>query len=261
MDIDIVIAELQNSTLPTVFVEGKDDMLIYRKFEQLLGTTKVSFYACGGRNRLLDLYERRNEFANLKAIFVADKDMYVFTEIPQKYENVIFTTGYSIENDLYADARDTQLDKIYLENHELSIKENIKNSLLSWFAFEVEKYKENLENESTNETNFAAVTILNTSTMHRNSLTFTAEFLQTRNFQTPENEILMDLQQNYAHKLRGKYLFQIYELIFQIRKTANKQEITFTKEQLFLVCFKEGMANNNSFMKAIFDKIVYRLQK
>lgn len=52
MDIDIVIAELQNSTLPTVFVEGKDDMLIYRKFEQLLGTKKVSFYACGGRTRL-----------------------------------------------------------------------------------------------------------------------------------------------------------------------------------------------------------------
>jgi hypothetical protein len=259
MDIDIVIAELQNSTLPTVFVEGKDDMLIYRKFEQLLGTTKVSFYPCGGRTRLLDLYERRNEFANLKAIFVADKDMYVFTEIPKIYENVIFTTGYSIENDLYADARDTQLDKIYLENHELPIKENIKNSLLTWFAFEVEKYKENLENEIDNEMNFAAVTILSTNVMHRNSLTFTTEFLQTRNFQTPKDEILMDLQQNYAHKLRGKYLFQIYELIFQIRQATNKKEITFTKGQLFLVCFKEGMANDNGFMKSIFDKISDRL--
>lgn len=187
--------------------------------------------------------------------------MYVFTEIPKIYENVIFTTGYSIENDLYADARDTQLDKIYLENHELPIKENIKNSLLTWFAFEVEKYKENFENEIDNETNFTAVTILSTNIMHRNYLTFTAEFLQTRNFQTLKDEILSDLQQNYAHKLRGKYLFQIYEIIFHIRKTANKQEITFTKEQLFLVCFKEGMANDNSLMKSIFGKIIYELQK
>ncbi len=250
-----MIAELQNSTLPTVFVEGKDDMQIYRKFEQLLGTTKVNFYPCGGRTRLLDLYKRRNEFTNLKAVFVADKDMYVFTEIPAHYKEVIFTTGYSIENDLYADARATQLDKIYIENHELALKESIKTSLLNWFAFEVEKYKDNPETE----TNFATITILSTNVMHRNTLTLTADFLQSRGFQAAKEEILQDLTQYYAHKLRGKYLFQIYELIFQIRKANDKQEITFTKEQLILVCLKEGLSQieglTNKILAAIMEKL------
>ena len=42
-----------------------------------------------------------NQIKNV-VIFVADQDMWFFTGIPEKYrDTIIFTRGYSLENDLY----------------------------------------------------------------------------------------------------------------------------------------------------------------
>ncbi len=100
---DILIATIKRSALPTIFVESKDDAIIYRGFESFLGIGKIDFIQCGGRNTVLKIYERRNELSSKKIKFIADRDMWVFTSVPAEYLEVIFTQGYSIENDLYTD--------------------------------------------------------------------------------------------------------------------------------------------------------------
>ena len=104
LTVEELVATLRNSDLPTVIVEGQDDMRIYRWVEERLGSRTANVLPTGGRPNLLSVYERRREFLDLPVAFVADQDMWLFSGIPTEYGGVIWTEGYSIENDLYADA-------------------------------------------------------------------------------------------------------------------------------------------------------------
>ena len=101
LTVDEIVNTLKRSSLTTVLVEGKDDILIYRWIEDEIGIVNANFLPCGGRDKLLQVYERRHEFADLKTIFVADRDAYVYINPPVNYNDIIWTNGYSIENDLY----------------------------------------------------------------------------------------------------------------------------------------------------------------
>ena len=79
-------------------------MPIYRWVEERLGSRTTNVMAAGGRNNLLGVYKQRQKFADLPVAFVADQDMWLFSGIPSGYDGIIWTEGYSIENDLYADA-------------------------------------------------------------------------------------------------------------------------------------------------------------
>ena len=93
-----------DTCLPTIIVEGENDIPIYRRIEKYIGVQDADVIQVGGRNNLLSLYERRKEFAHLPVAFVADRDLWLFSGIPPDYPDIIWTEGYSIENDLYADA-------------------------------------------------------------------------------------------------------------------------------------------------------------
>ena len=67
--------------------------------------------------------------------FVADKDMWLFSGIPSNYDGVIWTDGYSIENDLYAG---TELENL-LDAEEALEHQQTLNAIVEWFAFEVEE--------------------------------------------------------------------------------------------------------------------------
>ena len=96
--VDELVTTLQRSQLPTVVVEGKDDMRIYRWIEERIGTIKANVYPVGNtENKLLRVYKRRNEYAHLPIAFVADRDMWLFSRIPSCYHGIIWTQGYSIE--------------------------------------------------------------------------------------------------------------------------------------------------------------------
>lgn len=103
---DEIIASLSRSTLPTVIVEGGDDMIVFRKLEEVLERFAVDVLAAEGRNTLLELFDRRGEIRKSEAtVFVADKDKWVYASIPAQYvaEELVFTDGYSIENDVFRD--------------------------------------------------------------------------------------------------------------------------------------------------------------
>jgi len=98
---DELVGHLKHSSLPSILVEGGDDVLIYNWIEQDLGGVGCEILPCHGRETVLNVFKRRGEFCRTPVLFVADRDLWVFTNIPDKYSDVVFTTGYSIENDLY----------------------------------------------------------------------------------------------------------------------------------------------------------------
>ena len=135
--VDELVATLKRSALPTILVEGDDDMMIYRWVEERTGIYTASVLPCGGRTALLAVYERRTEFSHLKTAFVADRDMWLFTAIPPEYSDVVWTEGYSIENDLYAGSN---LED-FLDRDEASEHKQVLRGLIEWFAFEVEEFR------------------------------------------------------------------------------------------------------------------------
>jgi len=106
LTVDEVVALLKKTSLPTVIVEGRDDLIVYKQLERIYFEQNVSVLPVGGRNAVLEIYERSGEIPkSKKVIFIADRDVWVVTGIPQKYESekIIFTDGYSIENDVFRD--------------------------------------------------------------------------------------------------------------------------------------------------------------
>lgn len=70
----------------------------------------------------------------MKTAFVADKDTWLFTAIPETFAGVIWTEGYSIENDVYAGSRIEEL----LDVAERSPHRELLRNVIRWFAYEVE---------------------------------------------------------------------------------------------------------------------------
>lgn len=106
ISVDEYIALLRNSSLPTIIVEGKGDMIVYRRFEQHVTSMDVDIFPVGGRENLLSIFRRLNEIPSEKKIaFIADKDIWVNVGIPDEYRShcLFFTSGYSIENDVMID--------------------------------------------------------------------------------------------------------------------------------------------------------------
>lgn len=106
-----LLSTIQRSKLPTVLVEGSDDAVIFRKLEEYHADIDLSVLQCGGRSALLKIFERRSEVSNVKLAFIADQDAWVVHGIPPQFQSpeIVFTRGYSIENDLFVDGDVFQL--------------------------------------------------------------------------------------------------------------------------------------------------------
>ena len=228
---DEIIATLKHSSLSTVLIEGRDDLDVFRKIEQRVGIMGINFLPCGGKNAILAVYERKKELKK-KVMFFADKDLWLFTAIPKKYSGIFYTKGYCIENDLYEDGCELLLN--LLDKSEVTKFDEIIQTLSNWFAFEIENMKpsENL---------FCDITILSTNIMDKNSTALKNTFLQERDYKEPKQELKDDIYVNYKIKLRGKFIFQAYEKIFQNR---SKKSIKYDRKQLFDLCFTEAIREN-----------------
>jgi len=194
LSVDEIVSYLKRTTLPTVLVEGTDDQSIYRYIENTLEDLDADVLVCGGRTALLDIYERRSEFISSQVAYLADKDMWYFTGIPQKYQNgIIFSDGYSIENDLYA----KNVFEGLLDRDESVEFGKLLSSLSRWFAFEVIRYKR--EGHALCDIHINKITTgseLNT------------EYLRSVNYEEPDSVLVQQILSSYSASLRGKSLFQ-----------------------------------------------------
>ena len=195
-DETVLVGMLHNSQLPTVIVEGKDDHQIYQWVERCAGSQKANVLSVGGKETLLAVYKRRNEFAHLPVAFVADKDLWLFSGIPPDYPDIIWTEGYSIENDLYADA---DLENL-LNAGEAAEHRQVLDSIIEWFAFEVEEHLAGRE---------ARVATHCNQVVRPGKTEMDQGFRNSRRFRSPNQTLHQQIKDKYQLQLRGKTLFQV----------------------------------------------------
>ena len=182
--------------LPTIIVEGENDIPIYRRIEKYIGVQDADVIQVGGRNNLLSLYERRNEFAHLPVAFVADRDLWLFSGIPSVYPDIIWTEGYSIENDLYAGV---DLERL-LNANDVDEHRQVLDSIIEWFAFEV---GEHLACRPAHvATGLDRVVPPGTTEMDQG-------FRQSRGFRLPDAKLHQQVKEAYQLQLRGRLLFEM----------------------------------------------------
>jgi hypothetical protein len=193
---DEIIATLQRSALPTILVEGPDDVVIYRWVEAKIAATNADVLPCGGRPGLLSVFERRHEFPHAKVTFIADRDMWVFCGVPPAYKEIVFTDGYSIENDLYAAA---PLESLLEPAEEVEFRRAL-DVLIDWFSFEVEQYLAGLD---------AHVDCHPNEIAPPGSVDLSPNFIAQRRYRKPDPTTVHLIKTNYQRLLRGKILFQL----------------------------------------------------
>jgi hypothetical protein len=100
LNVDELIATLRNSSLPTLIVEGRSDMTVFQSFEEECLSGKIDIFPAGSRTNLLAIYSRRDEYPKANVAFLADSDLCAYHAVPSQYAGIIFTEGYSLENDI-----------------------------------------------------------------------------------------------------------------------------------------------------------------
>ncbi|MER9469793.1 hypothetical protein NKI82_28555 [Mesorhizobium sp. M0482] len=235
MTVDELIATLKRSSLPTVLTEGGDDIIVFRWMEKSFTNIGLSVLAVGGRDKLLQLFSRRNEYENETGVaFIADKDSWVFGAVPAEYEidNLIFTWGYSIENDLYSDG---DVERI-LSNDE---RHNYKIELqkyLKWYALAISRFLAGLDQGLGIHPN----EILDNDARMQQG----CELLQNEIY---PDELFGKISDNYVQMVRGKSLFA---LLMRHLSYAGRPVRHNHKSIIEIVASAEG-----PLMKAIYGRI------
>ena len=221
--VDELVSTLRRSRLPTVVVEGRDDMQIFRWMEDLLKIHEIDVFGVGGRPNLLAVYDRRSEFAHLPVAFIADRDKELFTQLPVGYEDVIWTQGYSIENDLYAGA-DPSLENL-MDPQEAAEHRQLLNTIIEWFAFEVEEFLDGRTPEFNHHCN---------EVVPQDQTEMDDNFRQRRGFRPPNSELQQEIKNEYQFQLRGKLLFQ---MLVRFLSKSNRR-IKHSIHGLYEIAFK-----------------------
>ena len=196
LTVDDLIFALCRSQKPNLVVEGKDDEGIYGVLVERLGIFDVDFHISGGRQKLLEIYERRSEFAHVPVAFIADQDMWLFSERPQRYKGIIWTKGYSIENDLYAGA---ELERL-MDTVERLEHQKVLEAIVEWFAFEVEEFLAGRAAQV--DTHCNRIVPLNQTEI-------SDEFRKSRRLRRPKPQLHLQIREAYQLQLRGKHLFDL----------------------------------------------------
>lgn len=237
---DEIIATLKNSELPSILVEGTSDASIYRWIENQVGTFSGNIIPCGGRSVVLEIYNRRNEIHNPYVIFLADRDMWLFTKVPVEYDSVIWTEGYSIENDLLAG---TPFFLELFSSQEKMDFEKIVLSVSKWFSFQVEKFRENNE----------PLTCYNSQELLDERFALRNEFLEKINYVEPRAETLAEVHGNFLLKVRGKTMLAVLAHILSNPRRKSK----YSKENI--VELSLTITNGAPYITQIVSKIRYYL--
>ncbi len=194
--VEELVVTLRLSKKSNIVVEGDDDVIIYQELAKQIEILEVVLLSCGGRDKLLQVYERRGEFAQMPVAFIADRDMWLFSGIEPGYEDVIWTNGYSIENDLYSDAK---LERMLSES-ETTEHQQILDSISTWFAFAVEEY---LAGNAPN------LDLHCDEMVPPGKTELDSGFCARQGFRTPNAERVQQIRSSYQLLLRGKQLFQL----------------------------------------------------
>lgn len=209
VDLDEMIATLNDSNLPAIIVEGKDDIIIYRKLEEEISNVVVT--PVGGRANVLKIFQEtinpNGRLYNKNIVFIADQDIWINIGIPDEFKNqkLIFTSGYSIENDIFIDYC---CQKMIDDNPDIKSNFNQdKEKFIYWYALALQNTlnADGFENRE-----------ISTSVHHLfNQYNEFSRLQENENYPT---ELKEDLEENYALKVRGKSLLELFSKTFKEHK-------------------------------------------
>jgi hypothetical protein len=194
--VEELVATLKRSAIPTIIVEGDQDVETYRWIEEQIGGTKASLLPCGGRDNLLAVYQRTAEFAHLRTSFIADLDMWLFTSVPDEYARINWTSGYSLENDLYAGSG---IERLLTPSEQKAFYSDLKR-IAPWFAFEIEEYRNG---------KLAKVAAHPDVVIPKGDTGLSREFCERRGYREPAPDTVEEVLGDYRLKLRGKILIAL----------------------------------------------------
>lgn len=234
---------LLRSSKMTICLEGIDDLKIFNtilRHKNLDSKIICQFFGEGGRNILLaafDLYQQQTKKSVNPILFFADRDTWVFTGIHEKYKEVYFTKGYSIENDLFEDGQN-HIDQLLYDAEKIRFY-GLIDQISTWFAKEIQLILDGKGDQAKIDISFLNPNILAPNAANLDGI---YQVIST----TPEQiERSTQVKQNYVQLLRGKFLFELLQRISIDR--GHKENLPIpTESHLFSTCIATGLSNDSS---------------
>ncbi|MBN3726999.1 DUF4435 domain-containing protein [Burkholderia sp. Ac-20379] len=217
--VDEIYELLKRTSIPTVLVEGKDDIIFYRSIEHELRDLDVDMLPAGNKDAVLELRNKIKEGpVSVPVVFVVDNDLWVYsiTERPSNIDDVITTTGYSIENDLFVDG---DLEDLLIPEEVARFKAEL-SKFLRWYALSIYR---NINGAASSFRTHAGK-VLDDEDFYK------AEVVLYEGEVYPE-ALLETIQSNYGALVRGKSLFAL--LLRQL--SAKNRHAKFGGKQLMAI--------------------------
>ncbi|MDV2450644.1 DUF4435 domain-containing protein [Xanthomonas hortorum] len=134
--VDEIYHLLKRTSIPTVLVEGKCDVILYRRIEEDLKQYGVDILPAGNKGAVLALRERiLNDPVSCQVLFIVDKDLWVHCSPGHGHDELITTEGYSIENDLF---RDGELENLLSADEGKVFRAELA-VFVEWYALSVNR--------------------------------------------------------------------------------------------------------------------------
>jgi hypothetical protein len=236
---DEIIATINRSSCINILVEGPGDLMIYNHLEDKFSDLKYSVLPCGGRNTLLKVFDKRSEYSEKEVVFIADQDIWAFQGIPEVYNDCIFTSGYSIENDLF-DFGKTLIIKLLREGERIQFFTLLEN-LLPWYCSEIHKCLSGGAAEISKHLN---------EIIPIGAAIIPEDYLEKYPLSTYDDELPADVKRRNYLKLRGKFIFQALSRFLSARGRRSK----YSNANIMEIC----LIAENSHFDRIYEEVLSR---
>ncbi|MCR2820037.1 DUF4435 domain-containing protein [Lederbergia panacisoli] len=247
LDVDEIITVINRSSLPTILVEGKYDAIVYRWIEAELFDINANIIECGGRKSLISVFERRAEITNnANVVFLADKDMWLYTGVPEEYNDIIFTSGYSIENDLIHGSIN-RIIKLFNPG-EITLLEDIFKVIIPWYSIEVCKYI----NGEEFKLNYSIQNLLDKSEVKIREGLLDDNTERYSNY----NEVFNFIEEERLLHIRGKNVLDILSYLLQ----SPKRKVNYSKDSIVDIILRLHSESNQNLLRVI-ELILARFTK
>lgn len=212
-----IVGTATHSSRYSVIVEGVNDVAWYREIEgKSLGG--VFFTAVGGRSNVLKCYEYAIRLGVKGVVFVVDKDLWAIYGVPSAYNDVVTTSGYSIENDVL---KDSPVHRLFNPDDRRQIAE-CAHLLARWFAFHAETYKNRTEDDLAHK----YPGVWNVIKKEGESYSFNEETLRRLNYVEPPKDIVTFIHEEFEMRFRGKSLLELYLKFLKSYNSKNLMEMS-----------------------------------
>jgi hypothetical protein len=209
LTIDEMIATINRSSLPVVAVEGQMDAGVLRHLESRIGIVGV-LMPCGGNRSLFALLDRLDEIKNRNIAFLADQDVCCVMGGHKVHPHLVYTWGYSIENDIIAGSK---IDRLINEECRAAFHA-IKRLVVQFFAYELDCA---ISDDRPPVLDVALAEIVDVR-----QLSFKENVKNSVKILKHDTPMARKIERHFKRLLRGKQLLQLYMVFLNRPKTPER---------------------------------------